>query len=191
LFVPMFSGGRLVGGLFAGWRESRPPLGQEELSLIDGIGRQAGIAVQNAALFTESERRRRAAETLAELDAALAGSLDRGVVAQGIVRGARALFDSRLASVYRLDPASGDLELLAAEGEGAEQALAVVPRRVGIASMIAEQRAVISSPDVLADPRVRITLELRARVEKLGVRAIAAAPLRVADQAIGVLCVHD
>ena len=191
LFVPMFCGGRLVGGLFAGWSDSRPSLAQDELSLIDGIGRQAGIAVQNAALFTESERRRRTAETLAELDAVLAGSLDRAVIAQGIVCGARSLLDARLATVYRLDPASGELELLTADGEGQDRALAVVPQGIGLASLAVEERTVMASTDVLGDSRVRLTPEFCARAEKLGMLAMMAAPLRVAEHTVGVLCVHD
>ena len=191
LFVPMFSGGRLVGGLFAGWRETRPPLAQEELNLIDGIGRQAGIAVQNAALFSDSERRRQAAETLAELDAALAGSLDRGVIAQGIVRGARALLDARLASAFRLDPDSGDFHVLAVDGIAQEEAVSVVPSGIGIASIAVEQRALVASPDVLSDPRIRLTPELRERVERIGLPAMMVTPLRLADRVIGVLCIAD
>jgi signal transduction histidine kinase len=187
----MYAGGRLVGGLFAGWRESRPKLAQEELSLIDGIGRQAGIAVQNAALFSESERRRKTAETLAELDAVLAGSLDLGVVAEGIVRGARALLDARMASVYRLDTATSKFELLAADGENRDHAPVTVPLGGGIASQAVAQRAILASPDVLGDPRITVTPEMRARVENVGAPAMVAAPLRVADQVIGVLCIHD
>jgi signal transduction histidine kinase len=191
LFVPMFSGGRLVGGLFAGWTETRPPLAQEELKLIDGIGRQAGIAVQNAALFMDSERRRHAAETLSEIDAVLAGSLDRDVVAQAIVRGARALLDARLASAYGVDPVSGDFCLLAAAGEGEERVAAIVPGGVGIAGAAVAERAVVASADVLEDPRLVLTPELRAQIADLGAPAMLAVPLRVADRVIGVLCIHD
>ena len=191
LFVPMTSGGRLVGGLFAGWGTSRPPLVQEELNLIDGIGRQAGVAVQNAALFTDSERRRDGAETLAELDAALAGSLDRGVIAQGIVRGARALLSSRFSSVFHLDAVSGDFHRLAVDGIDPELALAVVPSGAGIAGFAVEQRAIITSTDILADARFTITPELREQIGRVGLPAMMVTPLRVMDRVIGVLCVGD
>jgi signal transduction histidine kinase len=191
LFVPMFSGGRLVGGLFAGWGATRPPLRQDELILIDGIGRQAGVAVQHSALFTDSERRRHAAETLAELDAVLAGSLDRTIVAQGIVRGARALLKARTASAFHRDPVSGDFHLLAVDGIEHQEAVSIMPSGLGIVSVAAEERAVVTSPDVLADARIRLSPELRAQIERIALPAMMATPLRVADRVVGVLCVAD
>jgi signal transduction histidine kinase len=190
LFVPMFCGGRLVGGLFAGWHAARPALDPEEMDLIDGIGRQGGIAVQNAALFADSEQRRRTAETLAELDAVLARSLDPEVVAEGILRGMRTLLDARFAAVYRLDPRSGNLVSLAIEGENGGTGL-VLPRGIGISGVAVAQRDVVASPDVLSDPAIRLTPELHDRVERGEYHAMLAAPLRIGERVIGALCLGD
>ena len=187
LFVPMCSRGRLVGGLFAGWEEPRAPLAHQDLNLLDGIGRQAGVAVQNAALFSESERRRQSAETLAELDAVLAGSLDRRVVTEGIVRGARGLLQAPVAFAYGLDVPSGNFHVLAVDGLPTDQFAAAIPRGVGIGSLAVDQLTVIASADVLADPRIHLTRDLRHRVGRSGLTAMLAAPLRVGDRVIGVL----
>jgi signal transduction histidine kinase len=191
LFVPMFARGRLVGGLFAGWGASRPSLTTEELTLIEGIGRQAGIAVQNAALFAEREQRRRGAEALAELDAVLARSLDSDIVADGIVRGTRSLLDSRFAAVYRLDPGSGDLVSLAVDGDGHGDAATVLPRGSGICGVAVEERDVIVSADILSDARIALSPALRERVADGGYPAMLAAPLRVGERVVGALCIGD
>jgi GAF domain-containing protein/signal transduction histidine kinase len=191
LFVPVFCAGRLVGGLFAGWRSPRASLTQDERDLIDGIGRQAGIAVQNSALFSDSEQRRRAAETLAELETVLARSLDGGVVAEGIVRGTRTLLASRFSTVYRLDPRTGDLVALAGDGGGHGEAAAVLPAGAGLCAVAIEHREAVVSPDILADPRVYLPPRLRQRVEQGGYPAMLAAPLRVGERVIGALCLGD
>ena len=188
IFVPMCSRGRLVGGLFAGWGETRAPLTRQDLNLLDGIGRQAGVAVQNGALFSDSERRRQSAETLAELDALLAGSLDRRVVADGVVRGARGLIQVPLASAYALDSSSGELHLLAVDGLAQNQIVAVIPRGAGIAGRAIDQVAVIASADVLTDPLIPLTPELRAAAGRSGLLAMLAAPLRIGERVIGALC---
>ena len=187
LFVPMCSRGRLVGGLFAGWGAARAPLTRQDLNLLDGIGRQAGVAVQNGALFSDSERRRQSAETLAELDAVLAGSLDRRVVADGIVRGARGLLQVPVAAVYAFEATTGDLHLLSVDGLPLDQFTATIPPETGITGRAVQQLVVVASADVLTDPLVQLTQEMRTFAGRSGLSAMLAAPLRIGDRVMGAL----
>jgi len=65
LVVPIRIGARVEGLLYAGWRSSRPFIDQDEVILLR-LADHAGVAIQNARLFAESEHRRKAAESLAE-----------------------------------------------------------------------------------------------------------------------------
>jgi signal transduction histidine kinase/CheY-like chemotaxis protein len=62
LFVPMFGKTDFIGGLSAIWWHNARVLEIDELRLAEAMGRQAALAVENARLYQETERRRREAE---------------------------------------------------------------------------------------------------------------------------------
>src|SRR5205085_4744827 len=80
---------------------------------------------------------------------------------------------------------------LAVDGVAREDVSPLIPRGAGIVSVAVEDRTVIATPDILSDVRVTLTRDLRERMERLAYPAILAAPLRVADRVVGVLCVLD
>ncbi len=53
LFVPMLAKDKIIGGLFIIWWEKEHHFSREEVKLVDGIARQAAIAIENAKLFQE------------------------------------------------------------------------------------------------------------------------------------------
>lgn len=53
LFVPMLAKDKIIGGLFIIWWKSQHQFLKEEVRLVDGIARQAAIAIENAKLFEE------------------------------------------------------------------------------------------------------------------------------------------
>jgi signal transduction histidine kinase/ActR/RegA family two-component response regulator len=62
LFVPMFGKTEFTGGLSAIWWHDARVLQPDELRLAEAMGRQASLAVENARLYQEMERRRGEAE---------------------------------------------------------------------------------------------------------------------------------
>jgi signal transduction histidine kinase/CheY-like chemotaxis protein len=62
LFVPMFGKTEFIGGLSAIWWHDTRVLQLDELRLAEAMGRQASLAVENARLYQETERRRAEAE---------------------------------------------------------------------------------------------------------------------------------
>jgi two-component system, sensor histidine kinase len=62
LFAPMFVKREFIGGLSAIWWHDARVLQPDELRLADAMGRQAALAVENARLHRETERRRAEAE---------------------------------------------------------------------------------------------------------------------------------
>ncbi len=137
----------------------------------------------------ESEARRGAAEALAHVGRLIAASLDVGEVARRIVESVRTVFGAQTASLHRLDPASGDLLPLAVSGTvgpAFERSL-VIPRGIGLSAIAVHEGRPAVTPDLLADPRILLSLEFRARVEQAPYRALLAVPLMVQDRVIGAL----
>jgi nitrogen fixation/metabolism regulation signal transduction histidine kinase len=71
------------------------------------------IEQQNRRLFAETERRRHSAESLAEVSWLMSRSLDSEGVAQAIVNSVSRLLAANVAVLYRLEPDSEDLVLMA------------------------------------------------------------------------------
>jgi hypothetical protein len=72
------------------------------------------VAIENARLFRESERRRHEAQALSEIARLLAETMDPRVVAQRIADSVRIfLEDTASAAVYSLESASGEARAVA------------------------------------------------------------------------------
>jgi signal transduction histidine kinase/ActR/RegA family two-component response regulator len=139
----------------------------------------------------ESERRRRAAEGLAQVRQLISQSLDPQDVNQHIVDSIRVLLAVQTAVVYRLNAQRDELVAMAVSGENGVQASRSLPAGVGAAGLAARERCCVVTPDILGDPRILVTAELRSRVERAGYRAALAVPLVVQGQVIGALGVGD
>jgi signal transduction histidine kinase len=139
----------------------------------------------------ESTRRRRSAEGLAQIRQLISQSLDPQDVNQHIVDSIHVLLAVQTAVVYRLNPQGEELVAMAVSGENGVQAPRSLPAGVGAAGLAARERCCVVTPDILADPRILVTAELRSRVERAGYRAALAVPLVVQGQVIGALGVGD
>ncbi|MBI2218377.1 MAG: GAF domain-containing protein [Candidatus Rokubacteria bacterium] len=56
VFIPMIVKGEPIGGLFATWFEQRRVVGDDELRLVEGIARQAAVAIENSRLYEGVKR---------------------------------------------------------------------------------------------------------------------------------------
>jgi PAS domain S-box-containing protein len=162
-------------------------------ALLDSLVSQAAVAICNARLFAESEERRRAAETLAEVGRSLSEVLDPDVIGQRIVNSLRKLLSTQIATLYQLQPETGTLAPLAIAGEqefATFQHLSFPPG-TGLVGLAVRERQPMVTTDVLTDPRIALTPELRTRIEHTPLRALLAVPLLVKDTVIGALIVGD
>jgi GAF domain-containing protein/DNA-binding response OmpR family regulator len=141
----------------------------------------------------DSEGRRRAAEALAEVSGLLAQAREPEEVGAIVTSRLRALLGVGRAALYRLEPESGDLVVLAAAGdaEAASSRPAILPRGSGVAALAVRDRGPAVTPDLLADPRVHLTPDWRAHLETGSGRAALAVPLLVQDRVTGALEVED
>lgn len=158
--------------------------------LLEGFVAQAAVALANARLFAETTRRRREAEALAEVGRVVSQSLDLREVGTRIVVSVCGLFDAKTSALYRLSPASGDLELFASAGLVVPRS-PVLPRGTGTVGLAVLERRPVATPDVLNDPRISLPPSVREQIEKSAYEAILAIPLAVQERVIGALAVGD
>jgi signal transduction histidine kinase len=165
----------------AGAHESRP----------GGAG-AAGLEHALETALEISERRRSAAEALADVARVLSQALDPDAVSQIIVERIVKLLSARSGVVFHLDDGK-DLEVLAACGEmtGWLHPRFVLPGHSGTAGLAVRQRRTVTTPDLLTDPRIEVPAAVRGIIEASSHRAALAVPLAVAGRVIGALAVGD
>ncbi|MBI1958447.1 MAG: GAF domain-containing protein, partial [Candidatus Rokubacteria bacterium] len=190
--VPIRVGARVLGTLNI-YRERPHIFDQDALALAMALAGQVGVAIDNARLFDESERRRREAERLGEVGRLLAETLDAALVGQRIADSARELLAAQAATVYRLEPGAENLVGLARSGEAA---LAiprdvVLPKGIGVAGLAVRLARPVSTSDVLADPQVELTADLRAGIVQGSYRSVLGLPLAIEGRVIGALAIGD
>ena len=191
LSLPLVVKGQVVGGFTVGDVLGRVYT-DEDLRLAQTFADQAAVALENARLFAETERRRRESVALGNVSQTLAQSLHPGAVAQRVVDCVRDLIGVLAASVFRLDPESGALEETASSGATPLRDRPLrYPRGSGAVGLAVRERRAVVSDNVLADPRLEFPPEVRAFIESTRIRTILAVPLTVKGQVIGALGLVD
>jgi GAF domain-containing protein/CheY-like chemotaxis protein len=191
LAVPLRVQDRVLGVLGVRDRTGRP-FTPEDIRLAQAFADQAAIALENARLHEETERRRREAEELARLARTLTESLDVAAVCGRIVDSIGRLFPSASAGL-RLAGPDGSLAAIAYAGDsrGYFRPGNVLPPGVGIAGRALAEGRPVWTADILADPGIVLTDELRALLTSSGHRAFLAVPLRAKGQVLGVLTLAE
>jgi GAF domain-containing protein/CheY-like chemotaxis protein/HPt (histidine-containing phosphotransfer) domain-containing protein/HAMP domain-containing protein len=188
--LPIRVGARILGTLNI-YRELGHVFDEHELALATNLAEQAGIAIENARLYAEAERRRRAAESLAEVGRGISQSLDPREVAERIAASVRVLLEASVASLHRVEGPEGDLVTLAVSGDvGSAWHVGVrLPVGTGAAGLAVRDRRPVMTDNLLDDPRISITPDVRVRMEAVGLRVVLSVPILYRDQAIGALSV--
>ncbi|MGH7325941.1 MAG: GAF domain-containing protein [Candidatus Rokuibacteriota bacterium] len=148
---------------------------------------QASVAIQNARLFLEAQRRREVAEALARLGRDLTGTLDLERIADLVARGMLELLGGRGSAVFRYNPEDGTLHAIAASGETAPIKGVVLQAGDGVVGRAVAERRVVATRDVLAEPEIPLSPELRQLSEQQGLRAVVGVPLVARDRVVGAL----
>jgi GAF domain-containing protein/CheY-like chemotaxis protein len=194
--TPLVLRDRLLGviGVFRMGTES-PLFTPDDRAVLESFGTQAAIALENARLHEETERRRRTAEHLAELVRTLSQSLDPEEVGQRIVESVRRLFGVMRCALYGAPPGAENLVVLGFSndpslGSGFGRDL-TFPRGVGAVGLAVAERRLVMTPDLTDAPEIPLTEEVRARFEASPIRALLAVPLVVGDVVTGVLATGD
>jgi PAS domain S-box-containing protein len=184
--VPLLSHGRLVGVLALVARRAAD-LGPTEVEMLTAFGAHAAIAIESAQLYADAERRRREAQTLADVARDLAECHDLDTVLARIARGANALCGADVTSlaVRDTDGSFPARHVIGARSE-AYQRFRVVPG-LGIGG-----QAVVSGRPERAAERVAWPLmpaEYAEAIDAEGICSALAVPVVVGRQVEGLLYV--
>ena len=177
--------GELKGLLYVFNRTARAFTDRDEAAL-SRLANHAAVAIGNAHLLGEMERRRREAEILAEVGRLVSQSLEPDEVGQRIVESVGPLLGSAMATLYRISLETGDFVLLASAGVGVDWNH-TLPRGTAAVGLAVREGRPVSTPDALADPRITLAPETRAALETFEHRAILALPLVAGERVFGAL----
>jgi signal transduction histidine kinase/CHASE1-domain containing sensor protein len=192
LVVPIRCGARVEGLLYVDATRPRTYTDAEE-TILQRLADHAAIALHNARLYAAAEQRRQTAESMTEVGHLLSQSLDATEVSQRVVEHVRRFLQTRAATLYQLEPASGMLIPLAtATDDGA----ATIPWRalplgMGAVGLAVCTRQLVVTTDILTDPRLTFPAAVRAGLEASPVRAVLALPLLCDGRVIGALSLGD
>jgi GAF domain-containing protein len=186
LATPLRYGDRVTGLLALAFVERRE-FSDEECGLVQAFADQAAVALENARLYEEAERRRQQAEALARAARALTGVRDVATVGAQIVESVLDIFPDCFAAVRELD-ADGTL-VVAAASPGAKELFppVVLSPTLGLAGQAVREGRLRWSVDVLNDPAVQVPENRRQSWARAGMVTALAAPLRGRGRTIGVL----
>ena len=119
--APLLVGPEMLGILLVTHSESHF-FDQHHLALLNSIAAQAAVAVRNAQLYEEEQRRRQQLEVLQSAGAEISAELNWDVLTRLIVHQAVALLDAPAASLMLLDESSSQLTIEAWHGLSEEYA---------------------------------------------------------------------
>ena len=153
LCVPLLAREKLVGVLTLVHPQANA-FGIEHLELMQAIADQAGIAVLNARLYTESQRQARVMTALAEGAAAINTTLRLEEVLRRILNQCMQALQVETAALALIDPSNGDLVFRAATGYNAGTILdRRIPTGKGLTGQVVYGGRGVVVPDVSKDPR--------------------------------------
>ena len=191
LSVPLMVGARPIGALVT-YRDDVGPFTEEQVHLLQAFADQAALALENARLYQDAERRRREAEELARVAQTLTERLDVAAVGERVVESARALLHTSSASLRLVRP---DGALVAVATSGAARELFepghVLPPGEGLVGEALRRGEPVQSARLDEHLALIASEALRDRLARAGLRAALVVPLRAKGQTVGVLSVSD
>src|SRR5205823_14360052 len=112
LTVPLQAAGEIIGVISA-FSTTPGFFTARHQTLLESFADQAGIAIQNARFFEESQRRARETQALYEAGRAVNQSLEVGETIRPILNQAREVLGVQSCGLFTLDAAAGELALAA------------------------------------------------------------------------------
>jgi GAF domain-containing protein/ActR/RegA family two-component response regulator len=187
LFVPIVAKERMVGGFAVTWLTRARELSPSELRLMEAVASQAAVALENARLFRDNQRRVEELSVLHELSRAVTGQLDQAGVLETMRQQVARVLDVRHMVIVLLDEAAGEFQVaLRVKDSLPDESL---PRRypvgsVGLMSVVLETGRPIRTDDYAAECARRGVQPVATSVE---LRHWLGVPMVAGAQKIGVI----
>lgn len=184
IHVPVRLEGRVLGVFNVNYTTPRS-FSAGDQRLVTALAQRAALAIGNAGLHEQSERRSREVEALHRADEVLHRSLRLSDVLQAFVDVAADILAADKTSILVWDERRERLVIGAMHGFGPEMARLSLEPGQGIAGVVASTRQPVVVEDAPADPRV-----VRTVVDREGVRSLMAIPILLGDEVFGVFGVN-
>ena len=183
VFVPMISGERVLGAIDIVDMEHEHAFTPAHVRLLQTIAASAAIALENARLFDETQRRAAELDTVNKVSQQLSGKLDLDALIELVGEQCRTVFEADMAYVALLDRATGMIDFPYRYGE----ANASIKYGEGLTSKIIETgQALIFNSDI-----DRRTQEIGATIQGRQARSYLGVPILVDGVAQGVISVQS
>jgi len=186
LGAPLLTGPDVVGILILD--DSKPnAFTQEFIELVRAFTPQAAVAIQNARLFQESQRRAQEMSALAEVGREISATLELRAVLEKIAEYAIILLDSITSAVYLPDPEFKTLIPFAVIGHEAEEVLNdTLEVGKGVLGNIAQTQVGEIVNDVYHDPRA---ITIQGTLEEAPNEHLMAVPVKLQDRVTGLMAI--
>ncbi|HEY7205536.1 MAG TPA: GAF domain-containing protein, partial [Methylomirabilota bacterium] len=112
LFVPVVAQEQVIGGFAAGWWNEAREVSEAELRLMEAMASQVGVALQNARLFQDNQRRLRELSVLHELSRAVTGQLDQAGLLDAVYQQVSRVLEVQSLTVLLLDEEHDRLQVV-------------------------------------------------------------------------------
>jgi signal transduction histidine kinase len=154
LGAPVTARGRVYGNLYLTEKEGGADFGADDERVLVLLAAQAGVAIENAYLYEETQDRARRLEAIRAITTAILGGTDTQELLTLVVRHARELAGADLATLA-LPAGSGRLTVEAADGLLADQLRGTVfPAEGSVTGEVIRTGKAVVLADASADERV-------------------------------------
>lgn len=186
LGVPIFVGDEAIGVISVQHVEAEDFFDESDVDLLTTVASNVGVAIQNAQLYDQAQRRATETAAIAEVGRDVSSSLDLPTVLERIAGRAKDLLAGDTGAVYLPDPDGRIFRPIVCLGDSADAIMAsTVELGKGIIGDLAQRGAADVINDTVAHPRsVTIPGTQRTPGEKMIV-----APLLADERVIGMMAV--
>lgn len=185
LVLPLPVAGRMVGVLELLRLPSSPPFQSQDTELINTVGHQLAMAMENTRLYSDSAKRVKQSSTLMELSAILNSTLQISEVLRLAVEAATRLMECEVGSLLLLNEKCDELVFEVALGERGREVKEVrLKVGEGIAGWVAKTGRSTIVTDVRGDPRFSRRVDTRTHFTT---RDMICVSVKSRERIIGVL----
>ncbi|HMQ51299.1 MAG TPA: GAF domain-containing protein [Anaerolineae bacterium] len=184
LCVPIALGTKIIGVLDLQSIQLEA-FNRHHVTALETLADQLAIAIENARLYDEINRRVEQLKTLNQIGQAVVSTLNLQETLTLITDHATRLMEVAAASVVLLDEAAGEVWFAAASGEGSRQTIGWrLPLGQGIAGWVTQHGQPVIVPDVYTDTRFFAEIDKQSGFTT---RSILCVPLQSKGKTIGAI----
>jgi GAF domain-containing protein len=192
LFVPIFAQEQMIGGFSAGWWDKVRELSEAELRLMEAVASQAGVALQNARLFQDNQRRVQELSVLHELSRSVTGQLDQGGILDTLHHQLPRVLDVRHMAVVLLDEARERLNVVLRVRDGRrcdeDEPRSYPLDQAGLTTIVLNSGRPIRSTDYLGECRRHGVAPV---YNAMNMPHVLIVPMTAGDRAMGLLLLRS